>query len=269
MEIGYLSDGTKVEILSESPCIVCEIVEVYPRDDGEPFEEEGRTYPIGRSKVYSKPPKKVLNEEIARLKAEIDAYRDELGTYRNELLKLKAERKADIEKFSQVDFALSTLRDVFDGNITHFVYTHYSDVEIIDALELADKMSSRDRLGEYGLLHLNLSVRFAKTPTWSVVGEFKDYNRYNQYLERNDILPCSSYEQAVEKLGVILNERISGGEVSVSILNAAAKYGISIPDDYADRIKDRKISDVQHHLDECRHRMEELEASIAEIRGEQ
>ena len=258
----WLADGTKVEVVSENPLIITEMVMVEDYDGV--YESEGRTYAAARGvKLYETPPVKVLNEEVARLYKEIDALKRQRQDEKDALHRENIERAELIAKLSKADAALETLADVFDANITHFVSTHYS-YEILLVDELAKKLDSRyDSNGKYYLMHLYLT-RNSGGAVWEIRGQYE--RKYGDYLDKADVIPCSSYEQAQAVLQKHIDEKIAGGTLNEDIVKAAEKYGLVLPDDYRSRLVERDVENIEKEITRHQREIAKAEVHIAALR---
>jgi len=255
----WLADGTKVEVVSESPLIVTEIVQV---EDYEGYcEVEGRTFQA--DKVYNTPPVRVQHEMVQRLTKQIEKLNQERLAISAELASIKRERDEHIKKLAKVDETLQTLDDVLGGNITHFVCSKWHSYDIIATGELAEKMSERydDNEGQY-IMSLYLKKTYSGLE-WHLTGDYKA--RWSSYMDKNCLVPCSSQGQAVELLAAKVNKDIAEEYLGQSAIDAAKKYGFGIPDDYEDRLVARDVKNLRQQITKHENDIATIEQNIKSL----
>lgn len=259
--IKWLRDGTKVRVISDNPLIVIEQVTI---DDGEySYEDDGRTYPVDR--VFDAAPVAVLSEEVAALNKKIDYLRGELSEAQLSLNDATRKREQIIAAYAKTDTALENIADVLQCNVTHFVSAEYGRYEILDIAELNNVM--REKSDDYGYHVLGLYLRRkANGLKWELWGDLKK-SGYSDYLHKSGVYPCTSYEQAVEKLGELLLAKVQEGVLSRTILAAADQYGIALPGDYEQRIVDGEAASIRKEIADHAKKIESLRLRLDELQN--
>lgn len=196
--------------------------------------------------VYERAPTARFDAKVVELEGEIRKLHKQKNALRVEMR--EAERKAEERraKFKQLE-ALQNLEDFISGRITHYVVDIRWRMSRIVAF--GDAVSSYDRHGK------KLLILFGDSKgnlTWKL----------NQYSDGSgsysDVLPCLSHGEAVEKLTVILHERMEK-VVTRAMAEHAEEQGVPLPPGYMERVEEAEREDKEKKIAGLRKQIEELE----------
>jgi len=250
IEMKYLDDGRGVyvfEQLDNGQFLIAEAL----FDIDEYGVEEPRYYPSSSlhivDKVYDIPPKIKYFDEIIELTKSIEALEHQKSSIEESISSLKEKEKYVLGKLKNFD-KLQYLLDFIDGKITHYVFIKYSTIEIVEY---------KNSQSEYGH-DMKLLSLFGSTKgdiAW----------RINQYSDgsgiNTEVIPCLSYEMALSEAQKYIDKIISEGKYpSLSIINSAIEYGLTIPDWYIEKYREQWNSDNTSSI-------EKLERQIADYKN--
>lgn len=250
MEIKYLDDGRGVyvmEVLQNGQYLIAEAlfdIGCFGRGEDEYFPSSSLHIV---DKVYDVPPKIKFSDEIVELGKSIDVLTQQKLDIEESISNLKEKEKCVLDKLKNFD-KLQYLLDFIDGKITHYVFIKYSTIEIVEY---------KDSKSEYGH-DMKLLSLFGSTKgdiTW----------RINQYSDgsgaNTEVVPCLSYEMALSEAQKYVDKIISEGKYpSLSIINSATKYGLTIPDWYIEKYREQWNGDNASSI-------EKLESQIADYKN--
>ena len=103
----YLSDGTEVFVVSLSPLVVCEVVEVCWGDECD--TRDGRMFSTSSDNLYESPPLSKKNAELKAIEDKIKERKAELRKLNSAIAKDKTERERKLREFANVDQALENI----------------------------------------------------------------------------------------------------------------------------------------------------------------
>ncbi|MCP3685327.1 MAG: hypothetical protein GY861_21970 [bacterium] len=243
--IRYLSDGSEVAVMrgikSDSNAghksyLVCNVV-VQGGEEGIDFE-----HPFTVSKIYDSPPVKKKFEEVVELEKKVEQLREEIYSLENK----KSSLTPHCEELRKQSW-LQKIDDFLEFKYTHLVIEpSFGNPGIVEA--------TKDALSPYGDLRiLTLNYKRGVDFTWKLFQYGSGSGRYDS------VHPCFSYNEAVEKLQVIVKQMNLFDEAVVSLdkmkstVEFAFKYGIKVPVDYFITYY-KKIEDSKRALIEKRKR---------------
>lgn len=250
MKMQYLDDGRGVyvfEQLDNGQYLIAEAL----FDVDEYGMEESHYYPSSSlhivDKVYDIPPKVKYFDEITELTKSIGALIKQKVDIEQSISNLNKKEKYVLDKLKNFD-KLQYLLDFIDGKITHYVFIRYSNIEIVEY-----KNSQSEYSHEMKLLSLFGSTK--GDITW----------RINQYSDgsgaNTEVIPCLSYEMALEEAQKYINRMVSEFKYqSLSIINSAIEYGLTIPDWYVEKYREQWNKDNASSI-------EKLESQIADYKN--
>lgn len=249
-EYSYLLNGqavTIVEKLASGGFLVCPIYE--DPETGEPMDGENFITP----KVWSKPPTEVLNAEVKELEAAIHA----LSEKRYELEKLVREDRKKWEEVTAKCLKYKALENIFDfveGKITHYVIDNYSRLEIVP---FADAKSEYGSTGEPKLL--TLFGKSNRDLQWNL-HQYSDGSGHSKYR----CFPARSYEEAIEFLTVMANEKFSTEQEYFHgyLIESCDKHGIPVPSDFRENFRKTKMDGLQKQVEAKQVEMDRLKDEL-------
>ena len=241
-KIGYLEDGTEVEILQKTDhgWIVRRIYE---------YEGAGDEYspacgdPCIVGLVFDKPPTEKIDERIAKLWQAESEIHQRINAARNEERALLANRKR-VEELAAQDKALQRVLDFFDGKITH--YTHISRYgqyhEIIEAHGGAipagpDERGKTKLIHFFGLADGNYE--------WGINNWSDGSGSYKT------VTPHTSYESAQAQLQEAANAWEPVHDLD-RWLEQIAKYGLATPPGLAEEAAQKRLIAATAKLNKLR-----------------
>ena len=198
--------------------------------------------------LFDEPPVLKFHEAIERLTLEVQALKDEERSMQSRMKDLEKEHRARMDKLQQYD-KLEYLEEFLDGAITHYVTVEtYSDSRIF---------ALKDTNSEYDRKHFRLLGLFGKTEgdvTW----------RLNEYRDGSGgwttVIPCKSYEEALEEMQRYLDEQ-TNNKTNSSLIELAEEYNLQLPEGYKQKVADRKKKNKQREV-------KKLEVQLAKARDE-
>lgn len=273
---AWTKDGRKVyvaAITTDNEYVVeGMIAQIY---GDEVYEDRGETWI--ESKLYAKPPTKVLDEEIQRKRAEVA----ELDKRHQELTMsaITAERevKDRLDKLAKYK-GLELVEDFIEGRITHVVIVDYRGVTVGKFDELTAyfddehlwrrKQEGFKLISLYGRSKGDLEFRLHDYPdgSGSTKAIYPFMSEEDAIAKRNELLL-----ESVERSRAYISDRANPKHpyhVSVAVTNAL-KYGLSIPDDlmkvHEDHIRDaaaKNKATLEKEIAEREAKLAELKAKV-------
>lgn len=259
--IVYSRDGHKARYLasSEEGHVVQPEMEVMS-PDGESCD----TYYDGvqiYNEVFTKPPREVLDKEIAELETKRRGLQDEVYKIKNSI---SVEEKAVRERLDKIKRykGLEQLEDFIDGKITHYVVTHWSGVDILPfgATETTDKGEDWKRM-------FKMLVLFGDSKgelSWKL----SDY-ACDSYC-RQEVFPCTSEQAARDKAKELLEAsyaewRVDHNKGISHAIDSAKKLGLEVPADVTEYMNDMAIKSARRGLEEARALLATREANFTKL----
>lgn len=264
--IVYSRHGSRAKFVAEvdGKYFVTPEIE-YQKYDGDVEYDWGDT--TAWNEIFAKPPTEVLHEEVVRLEGEVNHKLEELNELREKIRETEKAIAAQKQKFTKYE-QLKHLELFIEGKIAYYVFSAYNGIEII---EFKEAMKSSDEgIDKFPRL-LSLFGKTNGNLEWAI-NRWSDGSGTNQFC-----VPCVSYEHALEEAQKIVNDIISGSrkdswgqpitlKYKESIVDAAEKFGIKIPDEIKREVRDAreaarlsKIESVRKELEETKKRLENLE----------
>ncbi len=226
--------------------------------------------------VFLKPPVEKLNEEVAALEAKVQERRAKIYQLDKEVNLIEGEmtaRKGRIKQHEQ----LALLDDYLADKITHFVIKdmgwgsgYLRAITILpfaDAIKLEDK-SWNDRLG---LKLLTLYGNSKGDLTWQLSSYSNGSGR-----ERDEVIPCTSLEQARAIATKLYEEQLAGWRASLAdpeakthwwgpsnLLAHAKSLDLPIPQDAVEAIHHSAIERATKELEAARKAVLIAEADLS------
>ena len=233
-EYKYTKDGKKVAVISKlnnEEWIVQEI-----------FVSNGKEYPAGENFVertlldepaetYQSRRAKEAEESLEKLKCQMELLEKESRIKRRKRDAVKLINQA-LEKYQDMDFGqLDTLFAFLAGEITHLVISRYSDyriVSLVDGIEAVDNHGSWQSLDGLRMVSLfgcrEYCERYKDDRTLRLDWKINEYR--DSSGSWREFWPCSSHEEAVQKLDELL-----AGEKDVceKLIELKKKYKLANP----------------------------------------
>jgi hypothetical protein len=219
-------------------------------EDDAPFVGEAQTW----SRVYSKPPTEVLQEEVRRLTFETAKLNAELSQMREERNGLERDYKARMAKL-QRHKKLKRLEDFLDGKLTH--YAKFPDYGSPSVSSFVEEKSDDSRYSNDTRL-LSLFGRSNGDIEWKL----------NQYYDgsgssRTTVIPCCSEEEAVEAVRarskVVFAAWLNGkrgyqedGCGASGFAAVADKFGFEVPQEYSAWERETNLKNAETALDKAK-----------------
>jgi hypothetical protein len=215
--------------------IVCPVLEFQCGYDVPPCTEFGE--PTFRTHLFPGVPTQKQHEDLVRLEKEIAAKRAELNAIRMESAQIEKEGKDRVARLKQYE-ALRDLDRIMNGEVTHYVIPGLCP-KILAVEEAKSDYDSR----QLRLLSCQVTINNStKKVGWYL-------SRY--YGSGNDVIPCLSYEEAVE----VVKAEIAGHWQKWATANhkfraeglekASKAYGVDIPESYLTAAKAEKLKAAQ------------------------
>lgn len=243
----YTEGGDKVSLdamTDDGRFVVRRMIVVYEQDDQ--YETESDTAIIV-SKLFTKAPRPVIDEELAALHEEAARLRRENAALRSQATVAEKEVEDRLAALSKYD-GLERLEDFIENRITHVVVLGYTDYEIKTLSEFEADYDRYDK----GLRLISLFGDSKGNLSWRV-NRYKDDSGSWQ-----TIIPCGSEEEAKK----LRNEAaLKDIDHKLSTLepgrhNAfwtacvrAEKLGITIPDDALKRYRSIELDIAKKNIE--------------------
>lgn len=186
-------------------------------------------------------------------------------TLRNELSAIKQERINASVKFDAVKVkatALELIEEIIDVKTTHYVVPNWQGVKVYGVDDLTCDYSHHRRRA------LMLMFDNNGRPEWKL-SSYSDGSGGS-----TDVIPCTSYEQALEKARQLIREKFEDSKVSRQTIVDANTFGVPVPPAYlmavaeidekmhAERVKDAQKK-LQSALDDAQKSKAEFETAPA------
>jgi len=212
--------------------------------DGDEYEEPTDALELW-DRVYPKPPVPIVAEEIAQMKAEISAAREQLRTTERKIADAQKDALATMKRLVRYE-PLKNLEALLDGTITHVVETGYS----ITIKDFETAKSYRDDYDRKNVLRM-LSLK----PTED--GEIRWHlNRWSDGSGTDTpVILCTSEDEAKEAVAAIIAERLARhdftthGHLWAAAAKNAAELGIDIPEGIRAKANDFALAAAQQEVD--------------------
>lgn len=222
-------------------------------------------------KLYSEPPRPLLDAEIAKTKQELEGLRDQLGDVRSEIREALAERTRLITKLKDVP-SLRYIEAAVESRFTHIVSCSYGPPYTIGTIEEA--LDKNDRFSK-GLKLLTLYGDAKGNLQW----------RINHYSDGSggatDAWPFTSEDDALaflrQKIADDIEYHCGGHSDSrehylVALCMQGRKFGVSIPDKalvleraQAHKIAASKLEEARKGVEQAQQRLAVAEAQAKEL----
>lgn len=219
--------------------IVCSVLEIQGGYDEPPYTEFGE--PTFRTHLFPGVPTQKQHEDIVRLEKEIAAKRTELFALRAEANKIEQEGKDRVTRLKQYE-ALRDLDRIMNGEVTHYVIPGLCP----KILAVEDAKSDYENR-QLRLLACQVTIN---SSTKKIGWHLSRY--YDGSGKGDDVIPCLSYEEAVEVVQAEIagqwqkwatsNHNFRGYE---AVEKASRAYGVDIPESYLTAAKTQKLKDAQ------------------------
>jgi len=229
-EIKYLMDGSAVYVV-ETTSKGLLVERLYEGSHGDEIMSD-EDHPFVVPAVFDVAPTAIKDKRIAELDAKIATLQEKANELSAIDRHLKMKRAEADEKLARFD-KLKLLFDFIDGKITHYVEVKYCDYDIIEFRKaVSDSGNARD---------LKLLTLFGQSKGDLHFG----LNRYYDGSGSNAaVWPCCSHEEALQVIERQLLESMSA-RVSESYVKCADKYGIAVPAEYRQAVKDEKVKNLR------------------------
>jgi hypothetical protein len=246
----YGTEGESYEYVCRLPGdLGCVVKPVFYSEDDSYYGQ-----PIIIDRVWPSPPKQKHEQRIAELLAEIDVLSKKRLTLSREVRRLE-EGKAEVLKNIKEYETLKHIEDFLAGEISHFVITRYSTIEIVDAkkeLESRDETVGKPRilrlLTLYGLTGGNLQWRL---------------NRYSDGSGgEEEVMPFTSFDEAEAYAKRVVSEKMAAlaksnnQYVATGLMDSAKRLGVEVPAELERvtkannvRVLEGEIADLEKKLD--------------------
>lgn len=260
----YNQHGESAELvaISQGEYLVRPILE----DD---YEETYRGDIETWKQIFRTPPKPKLDAETAAAEKKLADLTAEISKLREERRVFDTEERARQDRI-RMHVELDLLDDYLAGKITHYVSLEWYSraVEIIPINETVENYPSSDG---YGLLTLQPTRGWDKGIKWSVKQRIRDGWSDSRTVS---VIPCRSGEEAtavaVKHLTDCINaqaaKELKDRSTSIDQLIAnCAKFGVPVPQNVLDDIKNRKRESLQRQVDQQLAQAEKLKAELAAL----
>lgn len=222
-------------------------------DEDEEFLGDAGAY----SRLYDAPPRTKKDEEIQKLEAK----RSELVSEISRLRGLEVEAKEAAKAFEDTiagNKQLETLRLFLDGKITHVVQTSYCSV-VISALEEALKSSNPGISNQMKLV--SLFGRSNGDLSWGING-WSDGSGSNA-----DAWFFTSEDEAKKFVQQKINEVDENSERPPidKWVDAAVKYGLSLPHWMESEHKNRKRKTIEDKIKDLESRLDQARQELTDV----
>lgn len=240
-DVCYDSHGNEFvyQAAAQNGHIVCPVLEIQGGYDEPPYTEFGE--PTFRTHLFPGVSTQKQHEDIVRLEKEIAAKRTELFALRVEANKIEQEGKDRVTRLKQYE-ALRDLDRIMNGEVTHYVIPGLCP----KILAVEDAKSDYENR-QLRLLACQVTIN---SSTKKIGWHLSRY--YDGSGNGGDVIPCLSYEEAVEVVQAEIagqwqkwatsNHNFRGYE---AVEKASRAYGVDIPESYLTAAKTQKLKDAQ------------------------
>ncbi|MGN7827066.1 hypothetical protein ACTJJ8_10125 [Agrobacterium radiobacter] len=269
---AWAEDGRKVYVthITTEGYYVVEGMEAQVYGD-EVYEERGSMWVT--AKLYAQPPKPVIDEQIEKAKAELEEVREKYREVTNAVYNAERENKDRLAKLAKYK-GLELLEDFIDGKITHVVWTEYDGAlikTIEDALTYYEDGSYGRHRTANGFKLVTLFGNSKGDLSWRV-SQYRDGSGGSD----QEIIPCSSYDDAVAKRNEILHQRMasmldlyrkdkSRDYLVVKVADNFEKAGLEIPAEAQVIVKTANEVAAAKLKENLAKQKQELEAKLAAL----
>ena len=241
----YLIDGREVEVIQMLEDGKYLVDNVYEYDGYE--ETANEAYIV--DKVFDKPPVEKLNKRVQELTETIQSLNKAKSKIESIIRQEEKDREVRLDKFKKYE-QLQFLEDFLDGKITHYVKPSWSGVDIIQFEETRGR-SNYDHDKSFRLL--SLFGRSDRKIEWNL-HEYTDGSG-----SKSKVIPCLSYEQALEVAQEELDKKASEDRKDYHYLvKSADKYGLKISDEIRQSNKQKRIDGIKDSISKKQNEIEKL-----------
>jgi hypothetical protein len=208
--------------------------------------------------VYDTAPTEILSKDIAMLQGTVVKLQQLHGEIKKQISQLESEYDKRKEKLSSIP-ELRQLENFIAGKITHYVLVSQYNSPYIMAFQ--DTKSEYADYDDRGLKKMRMLSLYGKA-----TGELEwNLHRYSDGSgsEGYTVIPCCSLEEAQIVLQQEFDKRFALGP-SERLFDDAIKCGVSIPDEYAERVHQLQLHVAKQ---EVAKRKEELLKAEAKVDG--
>lgn len=259
--VKYLLDGREVIVCAETNS--GNIVRNVYYDKHSDEEYLGDPY-LSTSKMFDNPPEEKYYEEIEKLiktqedlQYQIINLKQEKTNIEKEISDIKKEESRFFGNVQRID-QLKLLEDFINGKITHYLIFHYSfgwNIITIKETELKENYHHAKYLKLltlYGESNGDLNWKLSEYSCSSSSG--------------NLVIPCTSYEMALDELKKIIYSRIEESNFyDENIIKLSEKYDIEIPKEYVDGLKEQKRKQLEEKIELRKKDIEKIEKEITNL----
>jgi hypothetical protein len=209
-------------------------------------------------KVFDESPVKKIEEDAQRIYDRYNVLNTMLAVKRKELAEFEKKNKNRFEKYKKHD-ALKRLDDFLDGKITHYVQVDSYSAWI---KKIQDNGFTTEK---FPLLTL----------TGSNTGNFEwvlNKNPNEPYpvasvenVDNITVIPCISYEHAIEKLTMKIRQMEKKGNLSFFMMQQVVKdYGIEIDPECRKKIIDLRKNQLKSESVRLKFRLDKITEELSE-----
>lgn len=256
----YLENGQEVEVVEElknGSFLVQRIYETgFEGADGDEFGHQLGDLIIV-PKIFNEPPVAKLNLRVVELNNQIEGLAEKLKLLHKEYNTFLETKKSIDSKLDQYK-ALQGVFDLIDGKMTHYIIKNYNGYEIVD----------------WFFDHCNSEDRHSRTAKKKLLTLFGDSNgnlewKLNEYKDGSGCgtVFCwwaTSYENAISQLTELLNIEFQDDVYKEGIIKSAEKYGIEVPANYREGVKQLKIKSLSAQVKELEKKLADVHEKIIE-----
>jgi hypothetical protein len=254
MDAKFLENGRMVNLVHiiDKGFLVQDVWNYGDEEDPE-FGYDDRIYFV--EKVYDAAPTEAWDSRINQLNNQIREKEDGLLELEEKVRKIKNSEAARLKRYKQYE-QLQRLDDFLDGKLTHFIRKDYYEIHAIGDKETRDQYS-RDEIKLISLFGDSKGNLM-----WKI----------NMYADGsgggwNEIIPCCSYDDALEKLQKFINETTTQNIWKAELcVNAAKKYNLFVDPALVKAVADNKkqnvidkITDLEEKLLKQRNELKKLQ----------
>ena len=270
MKKMFERNGQVVFLHSELPngeALIADAIEEFDYEGNETLHPAELLRIVPLKTLSEKPPAKVIDQEIAKLRqqrdelqATVGAARRELDAIAKEVEKLRDERDKLLNKAG-----LSRLDVFINGGITHYVEVQDASYYMPRILPFDktkdDNLSYDDEQRLPKLQKMRLLSLFGKTDG-DLEWELDNYREGS--FNTHKVIPCTSLEEAERVLReqiIIKMEKVT----SEDLLQYALKAGVDVPLEYIEKVKAKKRKNAQDSLNNALKAAAEAQAKLDAI----
>ncbi len=200
-------------------------------------------------RVFDNAPTEKFDKSLTVINEKIKQRQAELRNLEKTIADINTKNKSVFEKFGRCK-QLKRLEDYIDGKITHCVSLGWS-LDIVDIKNIDADHDGIKLLSLFGRSNGDLTYK---------LNQYQDGSGY-----WNKIVPCLSYEEAVNELKEYVHAEINKGESCGIFIEVAKKYGFDLPAECLQKYRAEKIKNLNRKISEYLENIAICEKEIADF----